>query len=209
MKVSILGYGKIGRPLALLLVRMNHHVVVGTRHPEELEDLAREKGPKLEAMDPDRAIPASDVIIDALPFKNSMELSPDALEGKMLISASNYVPHRDGQIVLGKMTDTQLLADRLEKTHVVKAFNVINAQEFEYNLAHRDDMSGLAVPVAGDHKPSVETAMTLVRDAGFHPLNFGELHMARFFTTGTPVYRTGWKAPKMQEWLEAQIGRSV
>ena len=55
LKIGIIGTGKIGGALARHWVKAGHEVFVSSRHPEELQDLVKELGPKAQAGTPKRS----------------------------------------------------------------------------------------------------------------------------------------------------------
>ena len=59
----------------------------------------------------------------------------------------------------------------------------------------------MAVPIAGDDHRAVETARTLVSDAGFDPVVVGELKAADRFAMGSPGFGHDVSAPELKEKL--------
>ena len=60
-KIGIIGTGKIGGTLAELWVKAGHEVLISSRHPEELQGLAKSLGPKARAGTPREAAVFGDV----------------------------------------------------------------------------------------------------------------------------------------------------
>ncbi len=46
LKIGVIGAGRIGGTLASLWAKAGHEVLVSSRHPERLQELARSLGPK-------------------------------------------------------------------------------------------------------------------------------------------------------------------
>ena len=59
----------------------------------------------------------------------------------------------------------------------------------------------MAIPIAGDDPKAVETARTLVTDAGFDPVVVGELEAAKKFQMGQPGFGLELSAPELKEKL--------
>ena len=102
------------------------------------------------------------------------------LQGKTLVSASNYYPARDGAIDLGGSSQTELVARALTGAHVVKAFNTI----YWEHLRDRGDVSldldeRRVIPIAGDDSQAVDAVAALVAQLGFGPLKLGKLAVAQ------------------------------
>jgi predicted dinucleotide-binding enzyme len=57
------------------------------------------------------------------------------------------------------------------------------------------------VPLAGDDAQALETASSLVRDAGFEPVVAGPLSRAKDFDVGTPVYTKALTARELRSAL--------
>src|SRR5574341_441942 len=49
LKIGIIGAGRIGGTLASLWVKAGHEVLISSRHPDQLRELARSLGPKARA----------------------------------------------------------------------------------------------------------------------------------------------------------------
>ena len=59
----------------------------------------------------------------------------------------------------------------------------------------------LAVPIAGDDPEAVQVASTLVRDAGFDPVEVGKLADASRFQRGAPGYGQNLTAAELRQKL--------
>src|SRR5262245_50570263 len=63
LKIGIIGTGRIGGALARHWVEAGHEVLVSSRHPEELEPLAKELGPKAHVGQPREAAAFGSVVL--------------------------------------------------------------------------------------------------------------------------------------------------
>ncbi len=126
MKIGIIGAGNIGSSLARLLTKAGYSVAISnSRGPETLGSLVTDIGGDIHAMTAEDAARYGDIAIEAIPFGRYRQLPADALAGKILISASNYYPQRDGVIDFAGHTQTGLVSAYLPETRVIKAFNTI------------------------------------------------------------------------------------
>jgi hypothetical protein len=200
MKIGILGSGNIGGTLGRHWARAGHEVLFASRHPEQLAGLVREAGPGARAGTLTEAISFSDLLLDALPYAVSLQLDARALTGKVLISAANYYPRRDGQVDLGGRSQTELLASRLPGTRVVKAFNMMFATEME-KRTHGEQHAEVVILLAGDDAEAKARAAQLIREATFAPVDAGGLADGRFFESGGPMYAKYFTASEAQETL--------
>ncbi len=187
MRIATLGAGNIGGNLGVLWARAGHDVAFSSRHPEQLADLVARAGESARATDPETALADAEVVLDALPLAASMEIDPDLVAGKVLITAANHYPGRDGDIDFGGLTQAGAIARRLPDTSVVKAFNMMPAKVMGQHVAEGQG-TGIAVFVAGDDDEAVAVAEQLVRDAGFSPIVTGDLASGARFEPGTKPY---------------------
>ena len=123
MNIGIIGAGHIGSTAAELFMGAGHRVAISnSRGPETLAEVVRELGPDAQAMTAEDAAKFGEVVLEAVPYGHYRDLPAKALANKILISASNYYPQRDGDIDLGGRAQTELVAEYLPDTKVVKAF---------------------------------------------------------------------------------------
>lgn len=188
MKIGIIGSGDIGGSLGRLWAKAGHEVFFASRNPGDLEQLARQAGDNAAFGTVEEAHGFSELLLEAIPYHAAMKLEPRAYAGKMLISASNYYPERDGEIDLGGgLSQTEALAARLPDTRVVKAFNMMYAQEMAARADGETD-ERLAILYAGDDAEARKAAAGLIEDALFAPVNAGALANGRWFEHRGPLY---------------------
>ncbi len=201
LKVGIIGTGKIGGALARHWVKAGHEVLVSSRHPEELQGLVKELGPKARAGTPKQAAEFGSVVLVSVPFGAMPQLGTDlagALAGKVIIDTSNPVEGRDGPQAAewrrkGAGVST---AELLKNRRVVRAFNCIPAASLA-NEANRKP-ARLAIPIGGDDAAAIAVAERLVRDAGFDPVMVGSLAKSREFDLGQPLAQGGLTATELR-----------
>jgi 8-hydroxy-5-deazaflavin:NADPH oxidoreductase len=191
LKIGVIGAGRIGGTLASLWAKAGHEVFVSSRHPEQLEELARSLGPKGRAGTPREAASFGEVILVSVPYKALPEIGRDLakeLKGKVVLDTGNPYPERDGEMAEeARRKGTGIAsAEFLPGVRLVRAFNAIRAQDLRTE-AHRKG-EPVAIPIAADSADALAVASRLVRDAGFEPVVVGPLAKARAFDVGTPVY---------------------
>lgn len=194
MKIGIIGSGHIGSTAARLFVKAGHDVgVSNSRGPDTLRALVVELGGRARALTVNEAARFGDIVLVAIPFGNYKDLPAEALTGKIVIDAGNYYPERDGQFAdldLGKTTSSELVAEHLPGTRIVKAFNTIYykdlAEQGDTNLSFEDRR---AIFLAGDDTDAKAVVARLIEDIGFAPIDLGGLHEGgKRQQPGTPVY---------------------
>jgi hypothetical protein len=190
LKIGIIGTGKIGGALARHWVNAGHEVLMSSRHPEELQDLANELGPRARVGTPADAVAFGSVVLVSVPYGAMPQIGADfaaTLAGKVIIDTSNPVERRDGAQALewqrkGAGVST---AELLKSDRVVRAFNCIPAASLA-NEANRQP-ARLAIPIGGDDAAAIAITERLVRDAGFDPVMVGSLAKTREFDLGQPL----------------------
>src|SRR5438445_8332032 len=68
LKIGIIGAGKIGGSLATLWAKAGHEVLLSSRHPDELKDLAKSLGPKARVGTPKEAAQFGEVVLISVPY---------------------------------------------------------------------------------------------------------------------------------------------
>lgn len=204
MKIGIIGTGDIGGALARHWARAGHTLVISSRHPEQLQALARELGPNVRAGTPREAAAFGEVIMLAVPYAATPQVGRDfaaELEGKVVLDAGNPYPGRDGDMAVRdrKRGTGVASAEYLPGTRLVRAFNAINAGPLANRAFEKPERLG--IPLAADDPRAMRIAEQLVRDAGFDPVAVGGLARAREFDVGTPVYVRGMTAAELRKAL--------
>ena len=191
LKIGIIGAGRIGGTLATLWAKAGHEVLVSSRHPEQLQELARSIGPKARVGKPRDAALFGDVVLVSVPYGALPQIGRDLakeLAGKIVLDTGNPYPERDGEMALeARRKGTGVAsAEFLPGVRLVRAFNAINYKSLK-SEAHRAGKP-IAIPIAADDAEALRVASRLVRVAGFEPVVVGSLAKARLFDVGTPVY---------------------
>ncbi|MFL7837632.1 MAG: NADPH-dependent F420 reductase [Candidatus Promineifilaceae bacterium] len=190
MKIGIIGAGMIGATLAKLFAESGQEVAISnSRGPETLTEVVAKIGYGLQAMSAEEAAEFGDLAVEAIPFGHYQELPAILLAEKILISASNYYPGRDGAIDLRGHAQTELIARHLPETRVVKAFNTIWYQ----HLATQGDTSlplgqRRVIFLAGDDPEAKALVAGLIEEIGFGPLDTGSLEHSKVQEPGAAIY---------------------
>jgi len=204
MKIGVIGAGHIGGTIGGLWTKAGHPVFFSSRHPEALQELVARLGPLTQAGTVDQAIAFGDVVFIAVPYGALPQIGRDygkSLAGKIVLDANNAVASRDGAIAdevehngIGVTSQKYLPGARL-----VRAFNTLSYMIFERE-ANRPPPR-LAVPIAGDDQEALQLAASLVRDAGFDPVEVGKLADASRFQRGAIGYGQNVSAAELRQKL--------
>ena len=191
LKIGIIGTGNIGGALAKHWAKAGHEIVIASRHPEQLKDLAQSLGPKVRTGTPKDAATFGDVVLISIPYAATPQLGRDLqseLKGKVVLDTGNPYPKRDGAMAddARKRGTGVTSAEFLPGTRLVRAFNAIKWTDLTHEGNHPGEK--YAIPLAGDDAEALRVAQRLVRDAGFDPVVVGGLASAKLFDVDTAVY---------------------
>jgi predicted dinucleotide-binding enzyme len=204
MKIGIVGTGNIGGALARHWAAAGHQVFISSRHPEQLQALAKEIGPNAKVGTPREAAAFGEVVLISVPYVATAQVGRDyaaELKGKVVLDTGNPYPGRDGDMAVRdrKRGTGVASAEYLPGTRLVRAFNAINAGPLENEAFHKPERLG--IPLASDDAEAMKIASQLVLDAGFDPVPVGGLARAREFDFGTPVYVKSMTAAELRKAL--------
>jgi len=155
MKIGIIGAGRIGGSLGEHRVKAGHDVLLSSRHPENLKELADRLGPRAHAGTPREAAAFGDVILVSVPYGALPQVGRDyasELRGKVVLDPANPFPGRDGAVAEdARRKGTGVAsAEHLPGGRLVRAFNTIPASVLR-GEAHRA-AERIAVPLAADDR---------------------------------------------------------
>jgi predicted dinucleotide-binding enzyme len=191
LHIGIIGTGNIGGALARHWAKAGHELMISSRHPDQLQEMAKALGPKTRVGTSREAAAFGDVVLVSIPYGSMPQLGQDLqaeLKGKIVLDTGNPYPSRDGPMAEeARRKGTGVMSPQfLPGTRLVRAFNAINARP----LTTESNRSGerYAIPLAGDDAEALKVAERLVRDAGFDPVVVGGLARAKDFDVGSPVY---------------------
>lgn len=177
MKIGILGFGSVGQKLAQLFSDAGHEVYVGLRDASVGDSVPYATGGFAQVAE------QVEVLALAIPYHVSLsvlkELGP-LLAGKIIIDNTNPFNDDWSPLLLGQENSAAEEIQRaLPNAHVIKAFNTIFADVMQKEAHNR---SGLSITgfVAGNDDVAKKTVLNLVAEAGFAPLDAGDLSRARY-----------------------------
>ena len=203
MRIGIIGAGMIGSTLAKLWADADHEIVISSRHPDELQSLVEELGPRASAGTPADAATSGEAVLLTVPLKAVPALARDLeplLRGKVVLDTGNAYEQRDGD--MGREASRHprgsaaWAAAFFPASEWVKAFNTVYYKTLA-SEAHRPK-DPVGIPLASDSPEALEVAGRLVRDAGFEPVVVGDLGRGKEFEPGTRPYNTGMSASSLR-----------
>jgi 8-hydroxy-5-deazaflavin:NADPH oxidoreductase len=192
MKIGIVGAGRVGRALAVVLAAAGHEVMLSnSRGPDTLVDVVGSIAETVHAGTVPEAARFGDLVAVAIPTPAIRELPAEPFS-KIVIDANNYYPGPGGRIAeleADETTSSELLASLLPGATVVKAFNTIQYQRLVDES--RPDAAAeerLAIPIAGDDHRAKQTVSDLIDQIGFTAVDAGRLADSRRQQPGSSVF---------------------
>ncbi len=181
MKITFIGYGQVGAPLADQLQRLGHTVTLAANDPnsENLKKaLARNAALKFAA--PPDAIKDAEVVFLAVPFKAvEAALAPVAggLRDKILVDCVNPVGPNLSHGLNSVQSASEWIQKLVPETKVVKAFSIYGFENFEdasfpaYNVKP-------VMMYCGQDTAAKAIVGEMITQLGWQPLDVGGLEQA-------------------------------
>lgn len=193
IRIGIVGAGRVGRALAVVLAAAGHEVMLSnSRGPDTLADVVGSIAETVHAGTVPKAARFGDIVAVAIPTPAIRELRPEPFAGKVVIDANNYYPGpgtRIAELDADETTSSELLASLLPGATVVKAFNTIQYQRLvDESQPSAAAEERLAIPIAGDDPGAKQTVSDLVDQIGFTAVDAGRLADSRRQQPGSSVF---------------------
>jgi predicted dinucleotide-binding enzyme len=192
MRIGLIGSGRIGSALARLSVDHGYEVILSnSRGPDTLAPVVAELGPLARAGTVEQAGAEGDLVVVTIPLKAYATVPADLLYGKIVIDTNNYYPDRDGhfdELDDGSTTSSELLAEHLSGSFVVKAFNSIYFEDLASKGLPAGTPGRRALPIAGDDSEAKRIVTDFINACGFDAVDAGPLAEGRRFQPDTAAY---------------------
>ncbi|WP_371735772.1 NADPH-dependent F420 reductase [Zobellia sp. B3R18] len=209
MKIGIIGSGNIGGNLGKHWAKAGHDVLFSSRHPEELQNLARESGDNAKAVSVKEAFEANaDVYLLAIPFKAIDDIAKTYASGysnKLIIDATNPYPERDGEMAQevrdANYSASEYTAMKFSTAKTAKAFNSIKAEHLRDRAFRTTDK--LTIPYAAQDMESRYITKKLIEDMGFDTLFVGNLADTQIMDPDQPIYGKSLSHDELKELVDS------
>jgi 8-hydroxy-5-deazaflavin:NADPH oxidoreductase len=189
-RIAVLGAGHVGPVIARLAVKAGYPVAIATSgDPQDIALIAELMIPGAQPRWASNAVADADIVVLAIPLHRLVDIDPSRLTGKLVIDAMNYWPATDGVLAAYEGGgSSEIVAQRLAGSTVVKALNHIGYHELEDRARPAGAPDRQAAGVAGDDQLAVVTIADLVDRIGYDPVRLDSLRAGRVLQPGSPVF---------------------
>lgn len=191
MRIGILGSGLMGGKLGTVFARAGHEVVFSySRDRKKLEALAKDAG-AAHAGTPAEAAKGADAVLLAVHWSRVDDVLAQAgsLSGKTVLTCSLPMSQDDSHLVVGHtISGAETIAAKAHGAHVVCAFSTAPSEVLFAVFAARKKATRPDLVYCGDNKSAKKTAASLIRDAGFNPVDVGALSTARYIEPASLLF---------------------
>jgi predicted dinucleotide-binding enzyme len=207
--IGIIGAGELGSHVARAAIANGYRIVIAnSRGPETLADLVEQLGPSARAATAAEAARAGDFVVIAVPLQLENNMPTEALTGKIVIDANNYMPWRDGNYEIvdsGEKAEHELRQEQLPLSKIVKAFTHIQAPRILTWGKPAGDPGRLALSASSDFPEAVEIVARLYDQIGFDTVDNSPLRESWRTRPGQPAWK---QSAQTRAELEANLARA-
>jgi hypothetical protein len=181
MKITFLGYGNVGAPLADHLQRAGHAVTLAANDAaSDKLATALARNPNLRAAPAAEAVRDADVVFLTTPFgANEAVLAPVAalLAGKVLVDCTNPVGPGISHGLQSVRSGTEAVQALAPGARVVKSFSIYGFENLEDNAYPSANVKPVMM-LCGADAAAKETVSGLAAQLGWEPLDVGGVEQA-------------------------------
>ena len=184
MKVGVLGSGEVGQTIADGFLQRGHHVAIGSRTPEKLDDYVKRQRNMLLAGDFARVAKFGEILVLATKFrgtKSAIDLAGvENFDGKIVIDVTNPLKGGEGkspELSIG-FTDSagETVQRWLPTARVVKAFNAVGSAL----MIDPEFVDGPpSMFIAGNDDEAKKTVSGIAESFGWDPVDCGPIERSR------------------------------
>jgi len=191
-RLAVLGAGHVGPVIARLAIKAGYQVAIATSgDPEDIALITELVIPGAQPRWAADAVAGADIVVLAMPLHRFLDIGPGLLNGKLVADAMNYWPASDGVLkTFEGGGSSEIVAERLAGSTVVKALNHIGYHELEDRARHAGAPDRRAAGVAGDDPAAIATIAGLLDRMGYDPVRLGSMRAGRVLQPGGPVFGT-------------------
>jgi predicted dinucleotide-binding enzyme len=188
MKITVVGYGNVGKAMVKQLAAAGHDITVTGRHLDGARAVADTFGAAAAPLS--SAAAKAELIVLAVPYDNAGAALAElgSLDGKVLVDVTNPLTSDYMGLTIGHTTSAAEEIARLTGASVVKAFNTLFAQVIDGGAVFPSQAA--SVFVASDAAEAKAKVAALAESMGFAVVDAGSLKNARYLESvaGLNIY---------------------
>jgi predicted dinucleotide-binding enzyme len=181
VKITFIGYGQVGGPLADHLQRLGHEVILAAAEPNSLNlQKALGRNPDLRVAPPQEAVQRAKVVFLATPFQANeaaVKSVAEELTGKILVDCTNPVGPNLTHSLNSSQSGSEMVQKLVPEAKVVKAFTIYGFENFEDSSYPGYNVKPVMM-YCGMDSAAKETVGELIAQLGWQPLDVGGLEQA-------------------------------
>jgi hypothetical protein len=207
-RIAVLGAGHVGPVIARVALAAGYPVsIAASGDPAEIALIAEILVPGARARWAADAVADADIVVLAIPLHKFASFDPELVAGKLVIDTMNYWPPVDGvQPLFEGRGSSEIVAERLAGSTVVKALNHIGYHELEDDRRPVGAPDRRALGVAGDDSDAVDVVAEVVERIGYDAVRLNSLDAGRLLGPGGPVFGVSLRRAEFESAVRLQKG---
>jgi 8-hydroxy-5-deazaflavin:NADPH oxidoreductase len=191
-RIAVLGAGHVGPVIARVMIAAGYPVsIAASDDPAKIALIAQVLAPGVEPRWAADAVGDAEIVVLSIPLHKFVTLDPALVAGKLVVDTMNYWPPTDGVQRMfddGDRGSSEIVAQRLAKSTVVKTLNHIGYHELEDERRPAGSPQRRALGVAGDDPGAVDVMAEVVERIGYDAVRLTSLGAGRLLGPGGPVF---------------------
>jgi predicted dinucleotide-binding enzyme len=191
-RIAVLGAGHVGPVIARVALAAGYPVsIAASGDPAEIALIAEIMAPGVEPRWAADAVADADIVVLSIPLHKFGTFDPELVAGKLVVDTMNYWPPVDGVQPLfedNERGSSEIVAERLARSTVVKTLNHIGYHELEDDRRPSGSPDRRALGVAGDDPDAVDVMADVVERIGYDAVRLNSLGAGRLLGPGGPVF---------------------
>jgi predicted dinucleotide-binding enzyme len=191
-RIAVLGAGHVGPVIARVALAAGYPVsIAASGDPSEIALIAEIMAPGVEPRWAADAVGDADIVVLSIPLHKFATFDPELVAGKLVVDTMNYWPPVDGVQPLfedNERGSSEIVAERLARSTVVKTLNHIGYHELEDDRRPSGSPDRRALGVAGDDPDAVDLLADVVERVGYDAVRLNSLGAGRLLGPGGPVF---------------------
>jgi predicted dinucleotide-binding enzyme len=191
-RIAVLGAGHVGPVIARVAMEAGLDVsIAASGDPGQIALITQVLAPGAEPRWAADAAKDADIVVLAIPLHKFATFDTDLVADKLVVDTMNYWPPIDGVQEMFEVRhygSSELVANRLAGSTVVKTLNHIGYHELEDERRPVGSPERLALGVAGDDRAAVDVVAGVIERIGYHAVRLDSLAAGRMLQPGGPVF---------------------